>query len=263
MTSYTVTATNSNGDNGIDLQVEVITGATEAGGAHLEIDNGIVNGTGAGTAFTGSLTPVSTGSFIAWAASDAEGTATGVVAAANNKLLTVAANTDSFQDTANGFAAGAGYYSGTVTSGSGVTVGSSNTAGGAAPQLAVYEIQPSGGAWAEDASTPAWVKVTGSNAATTASFTPPAGGAVLAAIVTCNFGSSNTGNKITVSSSPSLTWTLRASNSLQANNGGVAIYTATVAATITSGPALPQQYMGSRPAVVVSGAGWRGANHSR
>lgn len=34
-------------------------------------------------------------------------------------------------------------------------------------------------------------------------------------------------------------------------------------AATTSGPALPQRFMGGPPAVVVSGAGWRGANHSR
>lgn len=32
---------------------------------------------------------------------------------------------------------------------------------------------------------------------------------------------------------------------------------------VTSGPALPQQYRARRPAVVVSNAGWRGAQHSR
>ncbi len=32
---------------------------------------------------------------------------------------------------------------------------------------------------------------------------------------------------------------------------------------VTSGPPLPQRFMGGPPAVVVSGSGWRGANHSR
>ena len=33
--------------------------------------------------------------------------------------------------------------------------------------------------------------------------------------------------------------------------------------TVTSGPPLPQQYTGSRPAVVVTGSGWRTAQHRR
>jgi hypothetical protein len=227
VTSYTVTATNTDGSSGVYLQVEVITGAAEAGGASGSVDNGIANGTGSGTAFTVSLTPSSSGSFIAWAASEASASFAAISGAANNKLLTVSANADSFEDTTNGCTPGAGYYSGSVTSGTPVTVGASNTGvSTSGPQLAVYEVKPSP-SWSEDPSTPAWVKVTGTNAATTASFTPP-GGSVLVAVVSCNFSGTNTGNKISVSSTPALTWTLRASNSLQSNNGGTAIYTATV-----------------------------------
>jgi hypothetical protein len=227
--AYTVTATNTDGSNGITLQVEVITGAAEAGGASGSVDDGVANGTGSGTAFTLSLTPNFSGSFIAWAASEASSGFAAISGAANNKLLTVAANADTFEDTTNNYTSGAGYYSGSVTSGTPVTVGANNTGVSASgPQLAVYEVKPNP-SWAEDLSTPAWVNVTGANAATTASFTPPAG-AVLVALVSCNFSATGTGtgSEITVASTPSLTWTLRASNSTQANDGGTAVYTATI-----------------------------------
>ncbi len=219
MTSYTVTATNSDGSAGIYLQAEVITGATEAGGASAQLDNGNLTG-------TVSLTPNFSGSFIAWAADDAISGPTGITPAANNKLLTVAANGDSAVDS-NGFTAGAGYYSGTVTAATPVTVGYSGSLGSSNGELAAYEVH--GASWAEHASTPAWAHTSAAATITTASFTPPAG-AVLVAVVTCNFNTTGSGDDITVSSTPALTWTRRAANDANAflNNGGVAVWTATV-----------------------------------
>ena len=219
MTSYTVTATNSDGSAGIYLQAEVITGATEAGGASAQLDNGNLTG-------TVSLTPNFSGSFIAWAADDAISGPTGITPAANNKLLTVAANGDSAVDS-NGFTACAGYYSGTVTAATPVTVGYSGSLGSSNGELAAYEVH--GASWAEDASTPAWAHTSAAATITTASFTPPVG-AVLVAVVTCNFNTTGSGDDITVSSTPALTWTRRAANDANAflNNGGVAVWTATV-----------------------------------
>ena len=253
MTSYTVTATNGGGGNGIALQVEVITGAAETGGATAAASNS--------NALTASLTPNFSASFIAWAAMIATGSPTSISGAASNALLTVAAGTDTFNDATQGVTYSAGYYTGTVTASTPVTVGGSQTALSTFGEMAAYEIQPSG-SWAEDASTPAYAHSTSAATITTASFTPPAGGAVLVAVACCNFTGTGSGSNITITSTPALTWTQRASNAA-ASNGGVGVYTATVPSSFTSGPALPQQFMGSRPAVVVSGAGWRGANHSR
>src|SRR5579871_348923 len=113
MTSYTVTASNSGG-NGINLQVEVLTGAAETGGAAAHTAN-----TGVSTV---SITPSFSSSYIAWAAQNGQ-TATAFTAAANNAMLA------NVQDATDGFSAGPGHYTGTVTSGTPVTAGASTPSG--------------------------------------------------------------------------------------------------------------------------------------
>ena len=96
-----------------------------------------------------------------------------------------------------------GYYTGTVTSGTPVTLGTS-TPTSDKKNWASYEILPSGGSTPSlDASTPAVAIQASSNTVTTASFIPPAG-SVLAALVTGNNAST-----ATVTDSSGLTWTER------------------------------------------------------
>lgn len=218
--AITVTATNSDGSAGIYLQVEVITGVKETGGASAS-----ATGSSSGSA---SLTPAGSGSFIAWSFEGANSGDSAPAAAANNSLLTVASHGDSATDT-NGFALAHGYYSGTVTSGTPVTAGAANPAVAGSGELAAYELPLAGPlTWVEDTSTPAWVHSSAAATITTASFTPPAG-AVLVAVVQWNFaGSGNPSTTMTVSGG-GLTWTARKYNSTSAGaNGGVGIFTATV-----------------------------------
>lgn len=257
MTSYTVTASNSDGSSGIYLQVEVLTSAAEAGGASASISNG--------SSGTVTLTPNFTGSFIAEAISDSHGGNTAITPAASNTLLTVAANTDSFQDTTVGVTVGAEYYSGTVTAGVGVTVGYTNPSSATAAQVAVYEVPASGGIWAEDASTPAWVKTSSTNTVTTASFTPP-GGTVLVAVVSANYaGVGNPTTTLTVSSTPALTWTPRKFSANSTTNGGSAIFTATIPGSgpLLQGPPLTSRMLPNIPVTKVIQSGWQNAGHSR
>ena len=121
-------------------------------------------------------------------------------------------------------------------------------------------IQPSP-TWAEDASTPAYAHST-TTSVTTASFTPP-GSAVLVACISGNVASSGAGSSLTVASTPSLTWTLRAYNTSTSSNGLTAVYTATTPAGAVTGPPLNQGPLPNRPALIVSNAGWRSAGHSR
>ena len=228
--AYTVTATNSDGSAGIWLQVEVLTGATESGGASANISDGASG--------TTTLTPNFSGSFIAEAWNNAQTSVAAPTAATNNSILTVAAHGDSAAATASLPAPAAFYYSGTVTAGTGVTVGSGNYTGTANAELAAYEVpNASGQSWAEDSSTPAWATTTSTNTVTTASFTPP-GGAVLVAVVVCNYnGVANPTTTLSVSSSPALTWTLRKASANSTVNGGTAIFTATVPAATVPPPA--------------------------
>ena len=239
--SDTVTATVNGSPAGSSLKVLVLTGATEAGGA------GNAAEASSGTAATWSLTPNQSSSLLLEVIYDETGGSSGEFTAASG--TTLADNSiqhDAFAD---------GYYTGTVTSGTPVTLGTS-TPTSDKKDWASYEILPSGGSTPSlDASTPAVAIQASSNTVTTASFIPPAG-SVLAALVTGNNAST-----ATVTDSSGLTWTERAH---YAGSGGIAaLFTATVAGggggpapvvfsfTPTSGP--------SGTPVTITGSGFTGA----
>lgn len=233
MTAYTVTASNSAG-NGISLQVEVITGVTETGGATAEAWTSSVAGAG-----QVSITPNGTGSLILWTIENPLNTTT-FTALTNNNFTTITTGTthgDNTADATNGVAYAQGYYTGSVTATVAVTVGTSAPSG--FYELSALELLGSG--WAEDASTPVQANGTG-NSITSASFTPPAG-AVLVALVAANLSGTGDGTSLSVSSSPALTWTSRIispPSGQTTGDGCSAIFTATVpAATVPA--EYPQQ----------------------
>ena len=136
MTSYTVTATNGSGSNGTAVQVEVITGAVETGGASANIGN---NGSSPGYV---AITPVYSSSFIAWAYNHAAGSTPTLTAETGNKFLTVAANTSQFEDTTDGCTYAAGYYSSAITAATPVNVGCADNAGSASSWPPMDPAQP-------------------------------------------------------------------------------------------------------------------------
>ena len=147
------------------------------------------------------------------------------------------------------------------------TVGSSTGAGSSGSGVAGMEVLASGGTLAVDASTPAAV-LNATNAQTTASFSPP-DGAVLLAVVVTNGTTSVGGPTITITGTGTLsglTWNL----GVNANGVVAGFYQATGVwyATLpggaaASGPPLAPQFMGGMvPATIVTGAGWRNAQHS-
>ena len=123
------TAVTAGGDvfSGMALQVLVLTGATESGGASA--------GNSGGPPATSSITPNGTNSLIPWVAT-CNG-ATGFSAAANSTIYS-SVNFNAFQ--------AFGYYSGTVTGGSPVTAGATGGSSGGSNGWAIYEVQASGGA---------------------------------------------------------------------------------------------------------------------
>jgi hypothetical protein len=215
VTSYTVTVSESGSgtaEGGL-LQVKVLTGSTEAGGA----SGGAY--TTAAAAGTVSVTPSVSGSFIYWVIISSYGS--NFTAAANNTLY------NQVYDSGPGNQMAAGYYSGTVTSGTPVTVGVTESTG-TLTAIAAYELPLAG--WAVDASSPAVVTSPQSSAQTsltTASFTPPGGSVLIAAMAGQN---ANSAAAITFggSSSPSLTWTQRKIASTGSLWSNAVIYTATV-----------------------------------
>jgi hypothetical protein len=169
--AITVTATWTGGSpTGRLLHVFVLTGGTAAGG------NSARNVSG----FNGNLafTPAGNNSWLVWSLYDNAGPSA-FTAISNNTIQ------DNFS-TGAGQRLGDGYYTGTVTGGTGVTVGATSGNGSNVVGIA-YEIKASGGTTpAIDASTPATVSATTSGTTlTTASFTPP-GGAVLVAVIESN-----------------------------------------------------------------------------
>jgi hypothetical protein len=241
--SDTVSATVNGAPAGSSLKVLVLTGATEAGGA------GNAGEALSGTAAAWSLTPNHSNSLPLEVIYDETGAPSGsgeFTAVSGNTLVDNSFQHDPFAD---------GYYTGTVTSGTPVTLGTSAPTSDT-KAWASYEILPSGGsAPSLDASTPAVAIQASSNTVTTASFTPPAG-SVLAALVTGNNAST-----ATVADSSGLTWTER---SHFAGGGGIsALFTATVAGggggsapsvssfTPTSGP--------PGTSVSITGSGFTGA----
>ncbi|HEX6527597.1 MAG TPA: IPT/TIG domain-containing protein [Streptosporangiaceae bacterium] len=207
-TPITATFTGPTGSpNGTSLKVFVLTGATEAGGASS------ANEVTSGTAATWSLTPNFSNSLLLFSIYDETGGSSGeCTAASSNTLVDNTKQHDALCD---------GYYSGTVTANTPVTLGASAPTADR-KDWASYEVRPSGGSTpSRDASAPA-VVTSASNTVTTASFTPPSG-AVLVALGTTNLWSSSAP---TISDSSGLTWTRRA---WFAGGGGMtALFTATV-----------------------------------
>ena len=244
--AMTVTATGTPGGSALCyLLVKVLDGAVETGGAAASG----VNASG-GTSDTFSLTPNYTNSLPVWALT-ADATETAFTSQANNTGY--AASAADADDWSYQF----GYYSGTVTSGTGVTCGASATGTSDNCTWAGYEIQPSGGSTPSvDSSSPA--QVSAASVCTTASFTPPGLSVIVALFVV---SSSGTDCSAAVSGG-GLTWTQRAGTATGTVQAGF-IFTATAPAVIYPGPPLNQGQLPNRPALIVSSAGWRGAGHSR
>jgi hypothetical protein len=224
--AITVTATQGTDTfNGIALAVRVYTGAVEAGGASNTFH--VSPGTGPAAV---SLTPNASNSMLVFGTTlDTSGTFT---AAANN-----AYDNNSFAPFGVGI--GDGHYTGTVTSGTPVTVGSSAPTASDHYNCAAYEIRPSGGSTpALDGSGPAWATTSSAITVTTASFTPPAG-SVLVALIESFASGTGSGQTMTVSDTSGLAWTQRAALSYANQSEAVFIFTATVPATGGGGPARP------------------------
>lgn len=223
----TLSGTGATNDD-LTLQVKVLTGATEASGTSAA-------SRGAATA-QASITPNFSHSLPVFAIED-DTSSTAFTAAASNTFY------NNITNSANGACGADGYYSGTVTSGTPVTVGSSAPTG-QTTAWAVYEVPPSGGSTpAVDGSSPAVVSVQGSGAltGTTAAFTPPAG-SVLVALVSAdaNTSSGALGIAITDTSGLGLTWTARANSNTTTAAPAAAVFTATMPGAGVSGKAQPR-----------------------
>lgn len=183
-----------------------MTGATAAGGNNAKNVSG----------FNGNLsfTPTFSNSWLVWSLWD-NGGSTAFSSLTNNTLQ------DNFSTT-HGERLADGYFTGTVTGGTGVTVGATSGNGSTGVVGVAYEIKASGGTTpAIDASTPATVSATSSGTTlVTASFTPPAGSVVVAVIE-----SNNSSSSVAISDSSSMTWTRRDTSA----SGVIGIFTATVA----------------------------------
>ena len=204
--SDTVTATANGSPAGVNLKVLVLTGATAAGGAQ----NATAQSTSAAPAW--SLTPNGSHSLPVYVIYDqTAGTSGQYTAKPSNTLADNSIQHDAFAD---------GYYNGTVTGGTAVTLGSS-TPTTTKQMWASYEVPASGAASpALDASTPAVVKSGSVNTVTTASFTPP-DGSVLVAVA-----SGNNATSLTVTDQNGLAWTSR--SAVTGGGGRAVVYTATV-----------------------------------
>jgi hypothetical protein len=224
--AITVTATQGTDTfNGIALAVRVYTGAVEAGGASNTFH--VSPGTGPAAV---SLTPNATSSLPVFCTS--LDTNTAVTAATNNAY-------DNNSSTPFGVSVGDGHYTGTVTSGTPVTVGSSAPTASDHYNCAAYEIRPSGGSTpALDGSGPAWATTSTAITVTTASFTPPPG-SVLVALIESFASGTGSGQTMTVSDTSGLAWTQRAAISFANQSEAVFIFTATVPAGGGAGPARP------------------------
>jgi hypothetical protein len=200
-TSMTVTATQGGSANadGMMLALRVLTGAAAAGSQTGTTDTSVTV-----TTPELSITPSATGSFVYGA----------ITAFGESSAFTAAPSTTFFS--------GGNEESGEVTYGTfrmttpdTTTAGTAETVGASAPtgytpdyvQIALAEIlEASGGpGLAEDVSTPA-IAYTTTETVTTPSFNPPPGALLVAIVAPGNTGAS--GNQtITISSTPSVTWT--------------------------------------------------------
>lgn len=215
-----VTASVTNGYPGFALKVLVLNNAVEAGGA------GVAGQTTAGVA-KATLTPTSSHSLPVF------GLASG---STSQKYTAASGNTFWDNSAAGSWSYGTGRYTGTVTAGTPVTVGST-APNGQYQSWAAYEVKPSGSTTpALDASTPASVYNGGGSSASSASFSPPAG-SVLVAVVDANGLGSGSNLGFSVTDTAGLTWTKRQASA--ANNEGSAVYTATVPGSVSQVPAVP------------------------
>lgn len=209
--SKTVTATAANGFDAVLLKVYVVTKGSESGGA----SSAVVSGAFGTPTFT--LTPVDSGSQIVEGIYNAEPAPPLLTPNANN-----ATDDDGLTGLGGNGAYWFGHWTGAVTGGTAIT-----TLGGTNDDewnaWAAYEVTPSGGSPAIDASTPAAVVGTEASA-TTAAFSPPAGSVLVAIVLT----SSTAAPSLAVSDSDSLTWTERGTTYSAAFEGTSAVFTATV-----------------------------------
>lgn len=226
------------------LKLFVLTGVTETGGT---ADAGPIHFS---TPPTWSFTPAASGSLILESLSNVASGVEAWTPAANN------ATTTSGGPTLHSAGWWYGHYTGTVTGGTPVTLGCTETTNNFFTRLAL-ELKASGSP-AIDASSPA--AVTGSiTFATTAQFTPP-GDAVLVAMVQCNGGTVQTFS-IVDSSGLGLTWTQRAIYSSAFNGSGV-IFTTTLPHVIppppitqsASGQAAPGPLTVTFPSLLTAGS---------
>jgi len=234
----TATQSGSSSHGGMALLVKVLTGAVEAGGT-----------SGAGNSLTGavaqaSITPTANNSLPVFAVSY-DGSAAGFGAAAsNNTYFDNSGNATDFWSYAHGS------YTGTVTSGTPITVGAGVAAGGHS-NWAVLELKPTGGSTpAVDASSPPLVTSDTLLTVSTVNFTPPLG-SVLVAMVVAGGTASGTGITMTVSGG-GLAWTQRVVSNASDNFEPAFIWTATVTGTGAAAPGLqppePPRYLpGKRP----------------
>jgi hypothetical protein len=210
--TVTATAAGAASNRHIYLQVDVATGAAEAGGAALA---GI--GASGGASAGGSLTPNFSSSLVCFALSaDNPGTAS-FTALSGNSVTPTGLDSDDWLY-------GAGHFTGTVTAGTPVAFGGSCTSSDYTT-WAGYEVPSSGGTTPVlDGSAPVLATAT-TKTVTSASFTPPAGAVLVAKIV---IGCSGTSGSCTMTvTGGSLTWTQRAGNPVVADQDTF-IFTATV-----------------------------------
>ena len=247
MTSYTVTgsATN-NAYGGCFLRVYVLTGAATPSSPATASSS---------AAYNVSITTTVTGSYVVGGINN-DTTAVAFTAESGTTI------TDDYSNATDGNEYAAFHTTSATGTPGATTVGSSTAFSGTYGVLAV-EILASG-TIAFDASAPAVVTSNTATSLTTASFTPP-GSSLLAAVLTTDGGSAlqMVGS---MSSTPALSWVEQANLSTGFGTGAggyIGVWTAPVPASFTSGPQLNPNPMGSRPAMIVSAAGWRGAQHSR
>ena len=247
MTAYTVTGSTTNN--------------TFTGGLFkvYVLDNAALGAPAVGsstTAYNCSVTTTATGSFV-YGALDNQVASTTFAAEGNTTI------SDQASVNAGGAQGGAFHTTSGTSSPGATTVGSTTTFAGDYGSVGL-EVLASGGTQSIEAGSPAVVSSTTLTSFTTASFTPVSGTLLVAVLVACGNGSANVcvGS---VSSTPTLTWTeqVKVSSTVDAANSYMGVWTAALAAPITSGPALGLQALVQAPVTVASVSGWRNAAHSR
>lgn len=205
-----VSAHVTNGYPGFALRVLVLDNARETGGAAAagQTRSGVAKAT---------IVPAASRSLPLFALA-------GGSIAAPFRALAGSSFYDNVADSSDWWTFADGQYTGTVTAGTPVTVGSW-APGGQYQAWAAYEVTPMGsGTPTVDVASPAEVHNSGSSART-ATFTAPAG-SVIVALVEANGPGKGPHLGFSVSDSGRLAWTKRAASAV--NNEGAAVYTTTV-----------------------------------